>query len=203
MNREHIKTVLKTPSPPPVNPQKYAVLLPVFPQKDGLHLLFEIRSHHLKNQPGEICFPGGRWEAGEEYWETAIRETCEELGVCSDQIELLGAATPLRTPFNVTLYPYVGYLNNFSFPDSIAINPDEVDSFFTVPLSWFMENPPEIWNVASSFIFPEDFPYHLIQNGRDYQWKSAVYPIHFYVYENNVIWGMTARIIKEFCDRLR
>ena len=43
----------------------YAVLCPLVERPDGLHLLFEVRSAALHRQPGEVCFPGGRMEAGE------------------------------------------------------------------------------------------------------------------------------------------
>lgn len=42
----------------------YAVLCPLVERPDGLHLLFEVRSAALHRQPGEVCFPGGRMEAG-------------------------------------------------------------------------------------------------------------------------------------------
>lgn len=42
------------------NFSKYAVLLPLLEKEDGIHVLFEERSHKLRRQPGDICFPGGR-----------------------------------------------------------------------------------------------------------------------------------------------
>ncbi len=40
---------------------QYAVLLPLVRQNDDIFVLFEVRSLHLRRQPGEICFPGGKW----------------------------------------------------------------------------------------------------------------------------------------------
>ena len=57
----------------------YAVLCPLVERPDGLHLLFEVRSAALHRQPGEVCFPGGRMEAGETPEQCALRETEEEL----------------------------------------------------------------------------------------------------------------------------
>lgn len=57
----------------------YSVLMPFVTTENGDALLLEIRSDNVK-QPGEICFPGGRIESGETPAETAVRETCEELG---------------------------------------------------------------------------------------------------------------------------
>ena len=53
----------------------YAVLCPLVERPDGLHLLFEVRSAALHRQPGEVCFPGGRMEAGETPEQCALRET--------------------------------------------------------------------------------------------------------------------------------
>jgi 8-oxo-dGTP pyrophosphatase MutT (NUDIX family) len=55
----------------------YAVLIPFVTTEEGKALLLEVRSQLVK-QPGEICFPGGRVEAGETPVETAVRETCED-----------------------------------------------------------------------------------------------------------------------------
>lgn len=182
--------------------QEFAVLIPIFQQDDGPHILFEVRSEKLQSQPGEICLPGGRMEPGELPEHTALRETCEELGICLDRVELLGAAVPVHTPFRYALYPYIGWLNPFSITADVHLNPDEVAEVFSVPLAWFLNTKPQIYPVTTRFEFPEDFPYHLIQNGRDYAWKTGEHPVHFYRYGNRVIWGMTARIIYEFCNRL-
>ncbi len=56
-----------------------AVMIPLIKENDGYHILFEVRSNKLSQQPGEICFPGGRREQDETSMETSIRETCEEL----------------------------------------------------------------------------------------------------------------------------
>ena len=56
-----------------------AVMIPLIKKNDGYHILFEVRSNKLSQQPGEICFPGGRREHDETSMETSIRETCEEL----------------------------------------------------------------------------------------------------------------------------
>lgn len=181
---------------------EFAVLIPIFELEGSLHVLFEVRSATLASQPGEVCLPGGRLEPEEALDETALRETCEELGICKDAVELLGPVAPQITPFRYALHPFVGYLRNFSYPEDIHPNPAEVADFFCVPLTWFLENPPMAYSIKSQFDFPEDFPYHLIQNGRQYAWKSADYPVLFYCYGDRIIWGMTAKIIRDFCQRI-
>lgn len=202
MNIEEVRQALTEPMESDSPFQDFAVLIPLYESEGRIKVLFEIRSENLNNQPGEICLPGGRLEPDETLENTALRETCEELGICPDKVTLLGTATPLITPFRYAIHPFVGLLHPFSCPEDIHVNPDEVASVFSVPLEWFMKNEPLEYTVATQFDFPEDFPYHLIRSGRDYAWKSAVYPILFYIYNDTIIWGMTAKIIHDFCRQL-
>ncbi|MBX6378686.1 MAG: CoA pyrophosphatase, partial [Clostridia bacterium] len=70
-----------------------AVLVPLV-QDDGgrWHLLFEVRSPDLRSRPSEICFPGGHVEPTDHTpAEAAVRETCEELQLPADAVQVLGA----------------------------------------------------------------------------------------------------------------
>ncbi|NEU34154.1 CoA pyrophosphatase, partial [bacterium LRH843] len=59
---------------------QFAVLVPLVQKQDELHVLFEVRAHHLRRQPGEICFPGGKIEPNDSTpQDAAVRETTEEL----------------------------------------------------------------------------------------------------------------------------
>ena len=69
---------------------EYAILVPPGPVGGKLCLLFETRAETLVgHQPGEVCFPGGRREAGEKPVDTALRETWEEIGIPAEAIEIL------------------------------------------------------------------------------------------------------------------
>ena len=73
------------------NFQSYAVLLPLIKINQDIHIIFEKRAEHLRRQPGEICFPGGRIEKGQEDSQTAaIREATEELQINKKDIKLIG-----------------------------------------------------------------------------------------------------------------
>nr|WP_288662874.1 LysR substrate-binding domain-containing protein [uncultured Anaerostipes sp.] len=104
-----------------------AVMIPLIKKNDGYHILFEVRSNKLSQQPGEICFPGGRREADETSMEAAIRETCEELLVSKSDIELYGPLDYFLSPAGLRIDPYLGELVNY---DGQYSN-DEVSEIFT------------------------------------------------------------------------
>ncbi|SCX90264.1 NUDIX hydrolase [Alkaliphilus peptidifermentans] len=178
---------------------QYAVLIPIIEIDDKLHILFQIRAHHLKKQPGEICFPGGKIELGETPTETAIRETVEELGISEKRINILGELNTLITPFNTIIYPFCGVIKGVDC-EEIKYNKEEVYSIFTVPLDELIKQQPLKYHMEMSLITPSDFPYHLIENGENYSFNKGIYPVYFYSYKNFIIWGITARILNSFIE---
>ncbi|SDQ95120.1 NUDIX hydrolase [Virgibacillus salinus] len=175
---------------------KFAVLIPLVEKDDGINVLFEVRSHSLKRQPGEICFPGGRLDDQDQTeQDAAIRETTEELGINRTDISEVHPLDYLVSPFGMIVYPYAGFLGR---TDHIEPNPSEVEEVFMVPLKFFMETEPEIHRVNMGIEPEENFPYELIVGGRNYNWRSGKIDEYFYTYENKVIWGLTAKIISHF-----
>ncbi|MGP4081327.1 NUDIX hydrolase [Pseudalkalibacillus sp. R45] len=177
----------------------YAILLPLIQKEDGLHLLFEVRSLNMRRQPGEICFPGGRVDAQDEHpQDAAVREAKEELGITDEEITDVSPFDYMLSPFGMMVNTYVGFIN--CSDADIEPNPAEVEEVFTVPLSFFKNTPPKIHYVNFE-VKPEDgFPFHLIANGEDYQWQTRKIEEYFYVYEGQVIWGLTARILHAFVE---
>lgn len=170
-----------------------AVLLPLV-EKDGeLGILFEIRAHHLKRQPGETCFPGGRVEEGEEEQYTAVRETSEELGLKMEDIEVYGPLDKVVT-WSV-IHPFVGKIKDLA---KVQPNPDEVAEVFVVPLSYLAEYEPRYYEVQTRSIPPEDYPFHLLPHRSRRRWPERVLPQYFYQYQDKLIWGLTARILHHF-----
>lgn len=178
-----------------------SVLMPIFKTENGYEFLFCKRSMSLKHQPGDICVPGGRRENNETPLETALRETCEEIGVCSENIEILGETDFVVTAYGSVITPFVGLIHGVS-PSDIIINKDEVDEIFLVPLSFFMNTEPEIHYVNIKFDIPDDFPFEHIVGGRNYPWSVGNQPELFYFYDKYVIWGFTARIVNNLCKIL-
>ncbi|SHI89618.1 NUDIX hydrolase [Lutispora thermophila] len=181
------------------NHMESSVLIPIIESKNGLSLLYEVRSEYLKKQPNEICFPGGKIEKDENRKEAAIRETIEELLVMSENIEIISASDILVTPFNTIIYPYIGFLRNYQG----TFNKDEVKEVFHVPLSYLLSTEPQCYYIDVKLIPGDNFPYDLIQNGKDYKFGRGKYPVYFYLFENKVIWGLTARITYDFVKNIK
>ncbi len=181
----------------------FSVLLPLIYLGGELHILFEVRSQLLNSQPGEICFPGGRIEDNEAPIESAVRETIEELNISYEQVEVMGELDILTTPFNMVLYSFCGLLKDIEDIHSIKFNRQEVASVFTVPVSELLKTTPISYPMSVIFDGQEGFPYHLIENGREYKWKSGNYPVYFYQYGDYVVWGLTAKILNSFLSIIR
>jgi peroxisomal coenzyme A diphosphatase NUDT7 len=177
---------------------KYSVLLPLIEVNDELHVLFEVRSHQLRRQPGEVCFPGGKIEKGDrDEQHTAVRETSEELGIPESSITIITPLDYVITPYGTIIYPFVGFIEN---SEEIKPNPSEVGDVFTVPLSYLKKTDPEIFQVHFKAEPEENFPLNQIPGGENYNWQTRKMDECFYYYEDKVIWGLTARILKHFME---
>jgi len=180
---------------------KNAVLLPLVEHEGETCVLFEIRASHMKRQPGEICFPGGGVEADDEGQAiSALRETCEELGLQPEDIELIAPLDIMVSPFDMIIYPYLGYIKDYT---RIAINPDEVDSVFCVPLEFLQDHQPIKTKMKLSVDAHQDYPFELIPQGRNYPFRRGAYPVFFYLWKDHVIWGLTALILHHFLELLK
>lgn len=178
---------------------RFSVLVPIVTMDDGrLGILFEKRASTMRRQAGEICFPGGRMEEGDSSrWETARRETSEELGLPIERIHFLGALDILFGPSAASIHPFAGYLEDVT---DMNPNPDEVGEVFVIPLETLRAATPAVHRVATRVELPEDYPFHLIPGGKQYPWRTGTSEHLFYEVEGRVIWGMTARILEHFIE---
>lgn len=179
--------------------RRSAVVIPLIRREEKFEVLFEVRANGLKHQPGEICFPGGGCERKERGEEAAVREICEELYLDKRQVEIVAPMDVFVSPFNMIIYPYLGILKGYSGDYSV----DEVLEVFTVPLEYFMEVEPKTYYNKIYTEPPEDFPWDKVRGGEKYRWNYGSYPIHFYEYGSRVIWGITARIMRNTVGQLK
>jgi 8-oxo-dGTP pyrophosphatase MutT (NUDIX family) len=155
------------------------VLVPLYVQDDDLHVVFTKRRDDLRRHPGEISFPGGRRDEGEDDLRTtALREAEEEIGLPPSAVEIVGALQPTPTiATGYAVYPFVG-----------VIEPGH---------TW----KPSAREVAEVI----ELPLRALEAG--YGRRRLVrrgLPIRTDTYEvgDRLIWGATARILADLIDRI-
>jgi peroxisomal coenzyme A diphosphatase NUDT7 len=174
----------------------YSVLLPLVYINNEIHLIFEVRAFSLRRQPGEVCFPGGKNdETDKDHMETAIRETYEELGLKEGSISQVVPLDFIVSPYGNIIYPFVGVIDTIN---DMQVNHKEVDHIFTVPLTFFKQTKPDIHYVNARLEPEPGFPYDSIVGGKDYNWQIKRMEEFFYYFEDKVIWGLTARVVRHF-----
>ncbi len=154
-----------------------AVLVPLFQKEGHYHILFTKRTHRVKHHKGEISFPGGVVDEGDENVEaTACRETLEEIGLPREYVEILGRlddAITISSAYLIT--PIVAEI---AYPYPLSINADEIEELVEIPLEAFLEK--ERWKEETHFEGNERILGDVFQ------------------YEGRIIWGATARIVRQF-----
>lgn len=201
LNLRKIKAKVQGRKPLPVDVKnRFSVMIPLIKRDEEIHLLFEKRAFTLRNQPGEISFPGGRIEKGESPREAAVRETAEELLISEREIEIYSEGDFVVNPYAAIIYTFVGEIKK-DF-DKISPSEDEVEKVFTVPLSYFLKTKPKSYKINLRVERNKEFPYHLIPNGVNYKFKRGREEVLFYEYEDEIIWGFTAKMARRFVENL-
>lgn len=193
---ESIRRIVKKHIPQPFGQQrKYAVLLPIIKIDNQLHILYEVRSNKI-SQPGETSFPGGHVEHGETYLEAALRETQEELNIPASTITIWGEINYIVTEWAI-IHCFVGRLPDISL-NEIDYNKSEVDRIFTIPIDYLINHPPIQRTLLSKTQWDDDFPFELITDDKDYQFRHARHPIRMYQLNKERLWGITANLTSHF-----
>jgi 8-oxo-dGTP pyrophosphatase MutT (NUDIX family) len=180
----------------------FSVLVPIVEKKDGLYILYEVRARHMVRQPGEICFPGGEMEPGEDEKQCAVRETREEIGIPEDRIRVVAQLDTLYSHSNFTMYAYLGIIEEEALED-MKLNPDEVDEVFLVPLEELLDAEPEVYDLDVVPQVADDFPYDKVSGGQTYRWRKGKATVPIYEVSDRVIWGLTGRITKGFIEAIK
>jgi len=116
--------------------RRSSVLLCFWREAAEIRVLFTKRAETLRGNPGEMAFPGGRLEEGEDWTEAALRETEEEVGLDRGQIEVLGRLDDAWSGSRYQLVPIVGWID--ALPE-LTLNPDEVASVHTPTISQLLD----------------------------------------------------------------
>ncbi|MCX7769897.1 MAG: CoA pyrophosphatase [Proteobacteria bacterium] len=156
------------------NGYKPASILIPLTENGRIYILLTKRAKHLTNHPGEISFPGGRFDLSDENrLQTALREVEEEIGIPRYEVNVIGALDDAISITNFHIVPYVGIIPFFC---PYHYNKSEIDEIILIPLAFFLNEPKhEIYEKGS--IRKENF---------------------IYIYEDKKIFGLTAFLLKSF-----
>ena len=188
------------------NMKRASVLIPIIKKDNSYEILFEVRAKTLRSQPNEIAFPGGKIEKGEDPQTACIRETCEEIGITHDDIEIISPLDLYLNHSNLIIHPFLGIIKENALKNGIEnlpINKDEVDHVFSVPITYLLDSSPEEFENEAEVKVNENFPYSKIPNKENYKFAVGKYSTLFYEYKNYIIWGITAKILENFLNFIK
>jgi 8-oxo-dGTP pyrophosphatase MutT (NUDIX family) len=155
-----------------------AVLVPMHGWPENPGLVFTERRSDLKRHAGEISFPGGRRDDGEELLDTALREAEEEIGLSRDRVEVVGALPPIGTfVTNYKVHPFVGLIEEGM---RFEPNPSEVESVLVASLD----------DLEAAYA-----KRRLVRRGIPIKTDT-------YLISEMLIWGATARILGDLLRHL-
>jgi 8-oxo-dGTP pyrophosphatase MutT (NUDIX family) len=158
-----------------------AVLIPLYQENHSWHALYTRRTEDLKTHQGQVSFPGGVLEPGDaEPRQTALREAAEEIGLASDDIQILGQLDPLLTVTQFQIVPFVGII---PWPYPLVVNNAEVARTFGVPLEWLADKQ----NVE-------------IRKRKPFVPGPEIDVYYFKPYLHETIWGATARLTLQLLE---
>ncbi|HWC13284.1 MAG TPA: CoA pyrophosphatase [Actinomycetota bacterium] len=157
-----------------------AVLIPIVGAPEPT-LIFTVRTDTVRSHKGQISFPGGSIDPADDGSPVAaaVREANEEVGLDPSAVEIVGELDSFPTfvtGFVVT--PVVGWIEDA--PD-LRPNPHEVADVLLVPLADLSEE---------------------IRSEPGFTHAARTYPTEAWVWNDHVIWGVTARIIRSFLSAL-
>jgi len=145
--------------------------------KKDPHIIFTKRSSKLSSHPGEVSFPGGKFEEQDSnLLATAVRESAEEIGIKKLNLEHLGKLPYLISKHNIEVHPFIAALKE----DQEFIANEEIESIFSVPVSYLKNN----------------------QNAHIHEFNRQNHNVRISTWHYNeyVIWGLTAMIAAEFIN---
>jgi 8-oxo-dGTP pyrophosphatase MutT (NUDIX family) len=172
--------VLAPPFEEPEHRPHASVLVPLFERGGDTYVVLIRRSPFLMSSPGDLAFPGGRLEPGEQALDAALREAHEEVALDPRSVSVLGRLTVVsRARVHERVVPYVGLLRS---EPSLRREPNEVDAILTVSLS----------DLAADGVYWEE------------EWQIPGDGPRFLPFfadpealGDDVVWGMTATVIRE------
>jgi 8-oxo-dGTP pyrophosphatase MutT (NUDIX family) len=157
-----------------------AVLIPIYKNEGDYHIVFIRRTETVKVHKGQISFPGGARDAADKtLLDTALREAMEEIGLRPEDATVLGELDDeITTTSDFIVTPFVAMI---PWPYRFTKNEAEVAEIIDVPVSVLLDK-----RYVKADIETLD--------------GGIIVDSYNYLYQGNVIWGATARILKKFLD---
>ena len=156
-----------------------AVLVAIVGEPDNYSLLLTKRALHLSNHGGEVAFPGGMWEPGDQFpQDTALREAQEEVALSVHQANVMGLLPSQDTRNSTRVTPVVA-----TIPADLPLtpSPDEIHSIFYVPLAELLAD-------------------HRVRTDV-FQYRGLVRWVPVFEFQGYEIWGFTAGVIITLLER--
>ncbi len=158
---------------------KDAAVLVAITDRDDPGVILTVRREHLRTHAGQVSFPGGRLDPGEDAVAAALREAAEEIGLPPSEVEVWGTADAYRTVTGYCVTPVLGRVA----PDlPLAPHEDEVADWFEAPLSFLLD------------------PANQQRMSAEFQGRTR----HYYQidWQGRRIWGATAAMLVNLTRRL-
>ena len=160
--------------------QKAGVFIGILYHDDYINnpeIIFTQRSTKLSTHSGEVSFPGGKWdEQDKNLFETALRESNEEINLNIEDVVLAGSLNYLVSKHKIEVNPYVGLITR----KQNLLDNDEIEKIFTVPLEFLTDK--------------KNAKLHKIEKKN----RNVIVPS--WVYNDQIIWGLTAMITADFVN---
>jgi 8-oxo-dGTP pyrophosphatase MutT (NUDIX family) len=158
-----------------------AVLVPLVDHVTGMTVLLTQRTAHLADHAGQISFPGGRIEPGDQHpVGAALREAEEEVGLPASHVDVVGRLDTYVTGTGFEIVPVVAFVR---VPFPLRPDPFEVAEVFEVPLDFLIDS-------------------RNLQRGTR-EWQGTIRSFFALPYENRYIWGATAGMLVNLAEVLR
>ena len=171
-------------APDATNDRPSAVLILLAEGASGAEVLLTRRSMTVNSHRGEVCFPGGRLDPGEDSVTAALREAHEEVGVAPDLVTIVGELNPIGTYVSRSwIVPIVGYVAE---PFALYARTSEVDRVFWTPLH----------DLTQPGRFREEWwPLPFAEAAHLKARRER--PIYFFDLDDETVWGATARMLHQ------
>jgi 8-oxo-dGTP pyrophosphatase MutT (NUDIX family) len=154
-----------------------AVLVPLYEDGDDLRLILTRRHEGMPTHAGDVVFPGGMIETGEQPEDTARREAWEEVGLPPDHVEVIGGLEPVTArAAEVLIVPVVARVLR---PARLVPSPDEVEAIIEPRLAELLDE--STW--------------------RQEAWHG--FPVWFHLFPEGMLWGATARMVRALLTYFR